>query len=138
MKLKPDCIRDVMIEIENTWELELDGHGNINMPTIPISDMYDALPRHDKRDIFYSLYNLQQAGYVDLTIVWTDGGIAYHCQINRMTYDGHEFLNQIRDAKHWSKIKKGLDAVRNYSLDAISAMAEGVANAAIAAALNEM
>ena len=138
MKLNPDCIRAVMLEIEKTWELEIDDSGNIGLGNIPIEAMYQALPKYDKKDIFYSLYNLDQAGYIDLYVLWGDGGIAYCSTINHMTYAGHEFLDRIRDSKHWMTIKKGLDSVRGYSLDAISAVAEGVANAAIAAALKEL
>lgn len=137
MKLNPDCIRTVLLEIEKSWKIEQLDDGNLLMDGMLIQSLYDALPKFEKADIFYSLYNLDQAGYVDLSIQWADGGVPYFCMINHMTYAGHEFLNQIRDNKHWGLIKKGLTAVGNYSLDAISAVAEGIANAAIAAFLKE-
>lgn len=137
MKLNPDCIRAVMLEIEKSWKLETDYKGNIRMGTLDINTLYEALPNFDKKDIFYSLYNLHQAEYLELSIFWADGGVAYDCTVNYMTFTGHQFLDKIRDTQNWSKVKKGLDVVRNYSLDAITALAEGIANAAIAAALKE-
>lgn len=138
MKLNPDCIRAVMLEIEKSWEIGTDDRENIYMGNLGIESLYKALPDYDKKEIFYTLYNLDQARYIDLTVLWADGGIVYHCTVNHMTFEGHEFLNRIRDHKNWSKVKKGLDAVRNYSLDAISAVSEGIANAAIAAAIKEL
>lgn len=137
MKLNPDCIRAVMLEIEKSWKITECEDGTLEMGSLNIYDLYNALPKFDKADIFYSVFNLDQVGYIDLNIQWASGGIPYYCVINHMTYAGHEFLDQIRDNKHWGLIKKGLSTVGNYSLSAISAVAEGVANAAISAFLKE-
>lgn len=137
MKLNPERIRAVMLEIENNWELDADENGNIAMDSISIEHLYELLPDYDKKDIFYSVYNLKQAGFLDVHIAWADGGIVYMCVVNYMTYAGHEFLNRIRDSKRWAAVKGGLSAVRDYSISAISAIAEGVANAAIATYLKE-
>lgn len=135
MKLNPDCIRDVMLEVEKSWEIYEEDSGALAMGCIEIGEIFQALPDYDKKDIFYSIYNLDQAGYLDVETIFADGGIVYHCVINSMTYQGHEFLDQIRDPKHWNAIKGGLSAVRNYSLDAINAIASGVTAAAISAYL---
>ena len=135
MKLNTDCIRAVMLEIEKSLKITVDAAGVIQMDDLSICSLYVALPKYDKADIFYALFNLEQAGYLDLTTIWADGGLALDCTINHMTFEGHEFLDRIRDPKHWSVIKSGLSAVRNYSLDAINAIAGGVTSAAIAAYL---
>ena len=137
MKLNPDCMRAVMLEIENTWELDTDSEGNICMGNVNIQNLYKALPKYTKEDIFYSVYNLHQAGYLDVSILWADGGVAVECDINFMTYYGHEFLNRIHDPKCWAAVKGGLSAVRNYSLDAINSIASGITSAAIAAYLEK-
>lgn len=131
MKLNSDCIRSVMLMIEEKWELGTDPNGNIRMGYIGLRQLCTALPEYSKEDIFYSLYNLEQAGYLDLSILWAGGRVAIECDVNYITYEGHEFLNRIRDTKRWTIIKGGLNAVRDYSLSAISSVAEGVANAAI-------
>ena len=137
MKLNPDCIREVLLEIEKSWELRTDSSGNISMGKLNYNQICSALPDYDKKDIFYSLYNMKQAGYIDLSVTFADNGIVYRCTVNHMTYEGHEFLDKIRDSKHWSAVKNGLNAVRNYSLDAINAIASGVTTAAIAAYLEK-
>ena len=135
MKLNPDCMRAVMLEIEKNWEITSDSSGCLYMGEVNIRQLYSALDKYSKEDIFYSLYNLEQAGYLDLFVSAAAGGVILDCTVNHMTYDGHEFLNRIRDPKHWSVIKSGLSAVRNYSLDAINSIANGVTSAAISAYL---
>lgn len=137
MKLNPDCIRAVLLEIEKEWCFEKDESGNIIMGSMDMSALCKSLPNYTEEDIFYTLYNLEQAGYVDLEIMWAGGQVMMFCIINCMTYEGHEFLEKIRDTKHWAAVKSGMSAVRNYSLDAINAIASGITGAAIAAYLEK-
>lgn len=130
MKLNPDCIRSVLLEIEKSWELTTTSDDLLKMGNLSIESIYKALPDYNKKDIFYSLYNLEQAGYVNMDVFWADGGV-YHCCINYMTYNGHKFLDTVRDSKRWAGVKKGLDVVRSYSLDVITSIAEGITSAAI-------
>lgn len=131
MRLNTECIRDVMIRIEEDLCLMPRQNGRVQMEPMNISHLYEQLTKHSQEEIFYALFNLEQAGYVDLTIVWSDDNVALVCRVNYMTYAGHEFLARIRDNKRWAVVKNGLLAIRDYSLSAISAVAEGVANAAI-------
>lgn len=124
-----------MLKIEEAHSFSSTADDLIESNPLQIEDLYDTLPKFTHEDIFYSLFNLEQAGYIDLDILWASGGIATSCSVNYMTFSGHEFLEKIRDSKHWSVIKKGLSAVRNYSLDTISSIASGVTSAAIAAYL---
>lgn len=132
MKLNPDCIRAVMLQIEKEWAIKDDGHGHMVFGSLGLLQLCKSLPDYTKEDIFYTLYNLEQAGYIKAQISWSNGTV-YRCVVNYMTYAGHEFLNGIRDPKHWAVIKSGMNAVRNYSLDAINAIAGGITSAAISA-----
>jgi hypothetical protein len=132
MKLNPDCIRAVMLQIEKEWAIKDDGHGHMAFGSLGLLQLCKSLPDYTKEDIFYTLYNLEQAGYIKAQISWSNGTV-YRCVVNYMTYTGHEFLNGIRDPKHWAVIKSGINAVRNYSLDAINAIAGGITSAAISA-----
>lgn len=136
MQLNPDCVRDVLLKIEDLHCVFVNDDGYIEKESLWIESLYSALPDYRKEDIFYSLYNLDQAGYVDISMQWINGTVS-KCIVNHMTYTGHEFLNNIRDSSNWKTINKGLTAIRNYSLSAISAIAEGVTSAAISAYLAE-
>lgn len=132
MKLSPDCIRSVMLQIEKDWSIKDDGRGHMAFGSLSLSQLCQSLPEYTQEDIFYTLHNLEQAGYIKAQSTWGSNSI-YRYTVNYMTYAGHEFLNGIRDPKHWAVIKSGMDAVRNYSLDAINAIASGVTSAAITA-----
>lgn len=137
MKLNPDCIRSVLLEIEKSLNLGTDSEENVYMGVLDMDDLCKALPKYTKEDVFYSLFNLDQAGYVKITVFWASGGIATMCCVEYMTYAGHQFLEGIRDPKMWSFVKSGLSAVRNYSLDAINAFASGVTGGAVSAFLEK-
>ncbi len=138
MKLNNDCIRAVMLELEETLNLSVNSNGEIESHSLWLESLFDALPNYSKEDIFYSLDNLKQAGYVELTTQWADGEVLCLCAITKITFEGHEFLNRIRDSKRWAVVKGGLSAIRDYSLSAITAVAEGVANAAISKYLEQL
>lgn len=133
MKLNPDCIRDILIEVEKSWSITKTDSDDLIMDFIELDQLCQALPEYSKEDIFYSLYNLDQAGYLKVDMSWASGRILFDCCVSFMTYSGHEFLQKIRDPKHWSAIKSGISALRTYSLDAINALASGITAAAIQA-----
>ena len=134
MKLDTNCVRDVLLAIEELQRVFVNDNGDVEKEALWINGLYAALPGYGREVVFYTLYNLEQAGYIDLTVQWISGCVNM-CAINHMTYEGHEFLESIRDSRQWTSVKKGLAAVRNYSLSAISSVAEGITNAAISSYL---
>ena len=115
-------------------DLSFTDDSDVLIPNRMTLEQIDSLlPEFSKEDIFYAIYNLDQAGYLDVSILRTGGGGIYSCTVKDITYTGHEFLNKIRDEKRWAKVKSAANAVRDYSLSAISAIAEGVTSAAISA-----
>lgn len=137
MKLNPDCMRDVMLQIEKLWEIKINERGYIQNGFLHISALYNALPEYSKEDIYYSLFNLKQAGYIEVNGKLLDPDISQFC-VHHMTFTGHEFLNRIRDTQNWGRIKKGMNALRNYSLDAITALSEGITTSAISVLVKEL
>ena len=138
MKLNSDCIRAVMLKLEDMLSMESDDRHHMFMRSVRLEELCDAVPRFSPEDVFYSLHNLEQAGYVELTTQYADGGILMYCYVDDITFLGHEFLNRIRDAKHWTTIKACLAKVQDYSLSAISSIAEGVTKAAMDKYLGSM
>lgn len=134
MKLDANCVRDVLLAVEELQRVFVNDDGDVEKMELWVDDLYAALPNYNKEVVFYALYNLEQAGYVDLSVQWINNCVNM-CAINHMTYEGHEFLESIRDSKQWISVKKGLSAIRNYSLSAISSVAEGITNAAISSYL---
>ena len=94
------------------------------------------MPTYSKEDVFYAIFNLDQAGYISASINWI-GSYVQDCAINYMTYSGHQFLDKIRDDNRWNRVKTGLSVIRDFSLSAINSVAEGMTNAAINAYLQK-
>ena len=133
MRLSYECVREVLLSIEKLHQIAEDEDGQLTMNQVRINTVFSDLPKFKEEDILYTVLMLDQAGYIDASYDWLSGNVIAYCDINRMNYKGHELLDKIRDGKRWSIIKKALSSVRDYSLDAIKATAEGVTGAAITA-----
>lgn len=136
MKLNNDCLRDVMLVCEQNLKYVDLEDGYLAYTHISLPELVTALTQYTKPDIFYAVYMLDQAGFIKAKIQWIMGGVGY-CEIQQMTFAGHEFLEKIRDTKNWTKTKAALSAVRNYSLDAIQAISQGITSGAISAYLEK-
>lgn len=129
LRLNHECLRDVLLKLEELDYFTLDSDGNVQRGFVYFDDLCSKLPEYNKVDIFYAISNLKQAGYITETERWPDG--EYHGNITSITFQGHEFLASIHDTDQWKSIKKALPAVRNYSLSAITAIANGMTTALI-------
>lgn len=86
------------------------------------------------QEVGYHMMLLKEAGLIEANILKSstgDGGIAT-ALARRLTFAGHEFLDQIRDPSLWGKIKstvkeKGLDL----TFDAIKAAAAALIKTAL-------
>ena len=126
MILKPDCIRDVLLAVEACPFSEY-----LNL------DKLDAmLPDHSYDDIWYTCLKLEEGGYLNLITdtIPMSYRLGIKCIID-LTYQGHEFLNSVRDPKRWQKLKNVAEGVKDYSLSAIQAIEEGMTSAAISTTL---
>ena len=137
IKLNLDCLRDTLIVIEENHHIFVDDDGYIEKGTLWIDDLCSKLSSYVKEDIFYAIFNLEQAGYINASINWI-GSCVQDCAINYMTYSGHEFLDKIRDDNRWHRVKTGLSVIRDFSLSAISSVAEGMTSAAINAYISKI
>ena len=136
MKLNHDCIRAVMLKIEELHQITVDDENNASFDLLWSDTLYRELPEHTKENIFYALYNLDQAGYIKLAIQDGDDGICM-CAVICMTYAGHEFLDKIRDAKAWKCVKAVGKEIGQFSLALINQAANGIATAWISQCLKE-
>ena len=114
MKLNHDCIRELMLYIEENLELgEM-----IDMSITTISDF-------SEEDTIYSAVKLHEAGYLSGDVVQTLGG-EYRAMISGITWEGHKFLDTIRDNQVWSHTKTVLSKVSSASISFTSSVASQV------------
>lgn len=108
MKLNHDCIRDVMIYIENNCIYEDDSRGN---RSIHSRVFYEII--HDEK--LSSRYTEDEIRYVVAQLYFEDMIIATmtpetlnfrQFDVDSLSFKGHEFLDNIKDDTIWKKTKK--------------------------------
>lgn len=130
MKLNHECVRDVLMYLEKQDYFVASDNYIADFAPISIEQIVAELPDYTQEEIFYTAFNLAQAGYIDALCEDSDFSVC-HYDINYITFQGHEFLERIKDDSHWSSVKKGLSAVRDYSLSAIGSIAQGITGSLI-------
>ncbi len=124
MKLGSDCIRDILLTME---KLPFDG-------ALRIEELCEALPKYEAEEVHYTALKLIEADLIDgVCYDRDDWNISHVYSVIDITFAGHQFLAKIRDDNRWGIVKRGLSSVRDYSLSAIGAIAEGATSAAISA-----
>ena len=100
MKLNKDLVRKILLAVEAHEEPE--GLVALEMKK-PSAEM-----------ISYHVRLLDEAGLLDA--IDTGGMNCFKWQPTRLTYEGHEFVNIIRDDEVWELIKTGAEKVSSTSL----------------------
>lgn len=111
MKLIHDCIRDVMLYIEENQEL----FGVMDSRSI-------NLPNYSNEDITYTLIKLGEAGYLNIDSITLDENVIF----KDITYAGHQFLDNIRDTKVWKETKSKLSKFETISIEFVSKVASQI------------
>lgn len=93
MKLNYDCIRDVLLYLEENLEL----NNTVYLENIKIDYSDD--------DIKYSILKLEEIEYIKARIVKADGVAILDATIFDITFYGHEFLNTVRPKTVWENTK---------------------------------
>lgn len=122
MKLNPDCVRDTLLAIESA------DYGEYISP----KSLHQELPQYSESEIGYTCLILDDGGFLIAATVDLPGQLITSVKsVIRLTYQGHELIAKIRDPERWPKLRAAVSAIRDYSLSAISAVAEGATSAAI-------
>lgn len=96
MKLNPDCVRSVLLEIE---KLGFNEHTTI-------FSLHTALPQYSEEDLEYTCFILSDGRFLNIESIDLPGQCLPAVKaVYSMTYKGHEFLEKVRPNKIWSAIK---------------------------------
>lgn len=122
LKLNTDCIRDVLLYLEENLKID-----NRNFVSITLSTLQENLSKYPSDDVFYTIYNLSEARFIDCKWgIITDENYR-HCDISNITYRGHKFLETVRPETIWQKTKTIVSKVGVHTLDFIEDIAKEVA-----------
>ena len=118
MKLNPDCIRDILIAVE-------DNTGYDKIYEIHREDLTKKFPNYSYNEIMYHIHQCNNFGY----IIFSDTNC--YVYLEDLTPKGHLFLADIRDNSNWLKIKNIASTVGSFSLDALKTIATNVISQSI-------
>lgn len=132
MKLNADCVRDLLLFLEQQPFFETVSRSLVTPREVTLDEISQALPEYSTNELYYTTYVLSEGDFI-AAVFTQEGDNNMSCMVERLTYRGHEMLDSIRDDRLWTAVKAGLSAVRNYSLAAIQSIAAGVTESAIKA-----
>jgi hypothetical protein len=108
MKLNKDCIRDILLYVEANGQLE---------GSIGYNQLCNELNEYEQDDIGYTLLRLKEAGYIDGK---QDTYMPFTFSVSAITWNGHKFLDTVRDPKVWSTTKKIAKKFESVSITLLS------------------
>ncbi|MCD7753942.1 MAG: DUF2513 domain-containing protein [Clostridiales bacterium] len=143
MKLDMDCVRDVLLCVEEntdyhthcafadtSFDVEaLLGRESAALPTYHS----DLLRKYGNGKLLYHVRYCVEAGL--LVQQREPSMVSYGIEICDLTVSGHELLGNIRPSANWSKAKTGIQKAGGAGLEVVKAIAEAVASAAVKQAL---
>lgn len=120
MKLNLDCMRSILLEAEQQpFGQEL-----------LFTDLTLKLSKYSEDELAYTCIKLKEAGFITAVIIQADNFSAVQF-IDDITYEGHQFLANIRSDTIWNDVKEVSKKVGSNSLQAISQIATAVITAII-------
>lgn len=120
MQLNHECVRDLLLYVED--------HANYRSK---LSADSIKLEKYSLEEIVYTVEKLSEAEYLNVTCINRAGGQLPGFIIQSITFDGHEFLDNIRDDNVWIELKKQLSKFSSSSLSIMSSVATRVLSSMI-------
>lgn len=114
MRLNPDCIRDILLTVEE----------KTGFPAIieyPDDMQVPRLDNYSEDEILYHLSQCEQSNLIDRLDFHSDG-----CIIYGLTPSGHRFIEDIRSDTTWNKTKEISKNIGSSSLDVLKQISIGV------------
>ena len=115
MKLNPDCMRDILLHMENAPYLA----------DISSEELHTSLTDYSHDEIDYTILKMKEAGLVNADIQKNILG-ELHITLQDITYNGHQFLANIHSDNVWNKTKDVLSKIGTTSVSSITFVANQV------------
>lgn len=126
MKLNIDCVRDILLVVE------ANEFGN----QLTLDSLHAQIPQYTLDEVEYACLKLDEAGMLDVMSINTLGRTSPAvARINELTYEGHEFLDNIRAEDSWQKLSRAVKQGGSASLKAIATVALELGTSALKARL---
>ena len=116
MQLNPDCVRDLLLEVERTSSYTTGLYLDTNVEN-------DLFKKYSWSEIIYHIKQCNMANLITSASVFETDGYA---NVDDLTPDGHKFLSNIRSDDIWGKTKVIAKKIGSSSLDALTQVAGNV------------
>ncbi|AZB66696.1 DUF2513 domain-containing protein [Staphylococcus pseudintermedius] len=115
MELNHDCVRLLLLEIE--------ANKNLGEPLTEYNFKDNIVfSEYGFETVMYTLLKLKEAEFINAQFSWSSGKIIAWI-INDITWEGHEFLDNIRDNNTWKEVKRLVSKTSSMSLTLMSKLA---------------
>lgn len=136
MKLNPDCVRDVLLYLEENLTLIDDDYSvKIEHKDISLTSIIEELTKDEKYkvdEIKYSVEKLLGIGFISSKRINIGANKSIiSCPISDITWDGHQFLNTIRPKTIWNATKEKAKQFGGMSIGTLSMLATELTKAVI-------
>ena len=118
MKLNLDCVRDILIWIEENIKVNDDNSFTVKY----LIDLNNNLPQYDEDEIYYTIYNLFQVHFIEGKFLLLPSGYLKICEIHNITWNGHQFLNNVRPKPVWDAAKAEASKLSLMSISALNTL----------------
>ena len=123
MKIDYDCIRDILIVLEERLTLDDD----LDYKEIALMDFVQMseLSQYDRKQIAYCIYKLAEAQYIEAGRFHLPSRRTYY-SIKSITYKGHEFISNTVNPDVWKKTTGIAKKIGTTSISILSQIAVNV------------
>jgi len=120
MKLNYDCIRDILIYLENALQY----NEMLEYPSVNLEELCAECPNYSKQDICYSLQMMNEAGLIKaVELPSANKVLSISCK--GLTFEGHKYLEEVRNPRIWNNIKTTFkNKALELAMDAIPVLAK--------------
>lgn len=126
MRLKPDCVREILLDVEKRAI-----YGQSVSYFNPID--FQAFPNYSPNEVLYHIRQCHESGFfIGHTRFLYEG-----CIVKDLSPAGHEFLANIRKDTNWNKTKEIAQSVGSTSLDVMKDIAAQVISNLISGQLSK-
>lgn len=119
MELNPDCIRDILLDVERV----VDPKTRYCFP----SQSLDLLEKYSKDEVFYHILQCNYNGF----FMGFQRYSRESCYIGDLSPKGHQFIANIRQDTNWNKVKSIAESVGSKSLDVLAKVASDVISSVV-------
>lgn len=116
MRLNPDCMRDVLLIAED----QVPVNGSLSM-----GNLLSLLPNYSKDELTYTCLKLNEGNLLKICKMNSDN-VTSVANISDITYEGHQFLENIRNQSTWETVKQKLSLLGSSSVPVIMSVASQV------------